>query len=87
MVNDKQRDRQYKRLYGISLDFYNNLLLLQNYQCAICCRSGFKLEVDHDHETNVVRGLLCRRCNLTLQVFDNEQDFKRFLAHSKKGKK
>lgn len=42
------------------------MLVFQGGRCAICRRPpdpGQRLDVDHDHETLVVRGLLCRLCN------------------------
>lgn len=43
------------------------LALRQNNCCALCGRheSSFKrrLNVDHNHKTGQVRGLLCYRCN------------------------
>ena len=39
----------------------------QNSKCAICKgdqqRNGVALSLDHDHETNEIRGLLCDNCN------------------------
>lgn len=39
---------------------------LRDYQdghCAICERNDREIVVDHDHDTMLVRGLLCHRCN------------------------
>ena len=59
-----------KRLYGITLEQYNELLEKQNGCCAICNRhrSTFKmnLAVDHCHSgpnAGAIRGLLCNNCN------------------------
>jgi hypothetical protein len=62
-----------KRDYGITLEIYNAMLRKQAGRCAICRgpetvrtkRTGElrRLQVDHDHVTKRVRGLLCSRCN------------------------
>jgi hypothetical protein len=74
---DAKRDKYYRRCYGISLAEYNALRASQNDVCAICGNSGTRknrtgkgvhldLLVDHCHETNRVRGLLCNDCNISL---------------------
>jgi hypothetical protein len=68
--NNKNRSRNVylKRVFGITLEEYNNLMVKQNNCCAICGEPpviGEKsFPVDHDHETGKVRGLLCRGCNV-----------------------
>lgn len=72
-VPDK-RARARMRRYGISEPDYQKLLAEQSYRCAICreaCGTGEALAVDHDHKTDVVRGLLCRRCNMILHYVEN----------------
>lgn len=51
--------------FGLTPDAYGRLLAEQGGVCAICA-TGTKFDVDHDHESGAVRGLLCRRCNLLL---------------------
>lgn len=60
--------------YGIDLEGYQDLLDSQGGQCAICGTppAGQPLQVDHDHDTGEVRGLLCRNCNLGLGHFQDE---------------
>lgn len=64
---EKQRAYSLKRLYGITLEQYDELLARQEEKCAVCQKhqSEFpvRLAVDHDHKTGEVRGLLCRYCN------------------------
>jgi hypothetical protein len=49
---------------------YEILKQQQNFACAICLTPETKLskslELDHDHTTGLVRGLLCHSCNLVL---------------------
>jgi hypothetical protein len=54
--------------YGISIEQYNRLHRLQKGCCAVCGEPevGDRLEVDHNHKTGKVRGLLCRYCNLAI---------------------
>jgi Recombination endonuclease VII len=67
------RRSQLKLYYGLSLEDYNALLARQNGACAICEeKSDRTLCVDHCHLTRLVRGLLCRRCNLGLGYFRDD---------------
>jgi len=54
-----------KRRYGITPEQYEMMLERQGGGCAICHRppKHRRLDVDHDHATKVVRGLLCFTCN------------------------
>jgi hypothetical protein len=60
-----KRTSIYKRKYGLSLEQYEEMLRLQGGTCALCGRppKTYRLNVDHDHITGRVRGLLCYRCN------------------------
>src|SRR5687768_14695899 len=53
------------REYGISVDQYKQMEREQGFSCG-CCRTVLgegELYVDHCHDTGVVRGLLCQKCN------------------------
>ena len=64
-VAEQHRRGNWRRLYGLSAEQVVLLLREQGGSCAVCSVTG-KLEVDHDHTTGEVRGLVCRRCNLIL---------------------
>ena len=70
-----RRIGQLEGKFGIDLDQYFILFNSQNGCCAICKRhqSNFKraLSVDHDHKTELIRGLLCDRCNMLLGIYEN----------------
>lgn len=54
-------------MYGLSLEDYAALLHEQNYQCGICKKQFTQTaNVDHNHDTGKVRGLLCHNCNSLL---------------------
>jgi hypothetical protein len=66
------------RRYGITIEDYDRLVKLQENKCAICGGEFQKMGwnrpcVDHCHRTNKVRGILCRRCNISLHYIE---DFK-----------
>lgn len=48
-------------------------------QCVICGDSG-KLVVDHDHQTGMVRGMLCNHCNRGLGHFRDDPMLLEFAA-------
>lgn len=61
--------------YGLTLEQLEELLENQEFKCKIC---GIEFDntiksssmcIDHDHKTNVVRGLLCNSCNIGLGMF------------------
>jgi len=54
--------------YGLTIEQYNGMLAKQNGVCAICGSppNGKNLSIDHDHNTNIIRGLLCQNCNSML---------------------
>lgn len=54
---------------GLTKAELDEMLAAQGGRCAVCRQSG-KLVVDHDHDTGIVRGLLCRRCNMSMHVLD-----------------
>lgn len=61
--------------YGVSPNDYERMLENQLGLCAICnkkCTSGKDLAVDHDHETGIVRGLLCQSCNWGIGNFSDD---------------
>ena len=66
-----QKARQRNKKYGLEPHEYLVLLAQQNGACAICGEphGGRDLDVDHDHSTGNVRGLLCSRCNKGLGMF------------------
>lgn len=60
------------RAYGLTVEDFDHLLEAQGGKCAICrsgasggkTRKGLAWNIDHDHKTGKVRGLLCQKCNL-----------------------
>ena len=82
-----QRRRDLRRLYDISLEEYDEMLELQNHQCAVCKteKAGGKHNVfcvDHDHVTGKVRELLCKDCNIVLGIInDSPEHLGRLMAY------
>ena len=62
----RQRNCFLKHSYGITLDEYEAMLVACDRCCMICTRKITQKypHLDHDHETNKVRGILCPNCNI-----------------------
>ena len=75
-VNNQEKvvDSRIKNIYGVSLDHIENLYDAQCGKCALCGEpvSRDKIQIDHCHKTRVVRGLLCRKCNIGLGMFNED---------------
>lgn len=73
---EKAKSISLKRCFGIDLIQYNKMLAEQNGCCAICGRHKSELKrnfsVDHNHDTNEIRGLLCQSCNHGLGCFRSD---------------
>lgn len=85
---EKMLESNLKR-FGLTLEGYNTLLATQNGVCAVChCpetstrHPNPRLSVDHDHETGIVRGLLCNNCNRSLGLLqDNIETLRSAVAY------
>lgn len=75
-VKDKYDGYRIRRLYGITQEIYWKMVADQKGLCAVCRQSnGKKLDIDHDHKTGKVRGLLCGNCNRALGLFKDNPEF------------
>lgn len=61
-----------KRKYGLSTADFELMLIEQRGLCLICREAMVDIQVDHDHATGKVRGLLCRGCNVGLGFFRDD---------------
>ena len=57
------------RIYGLKPKDVEQMFKDQDGRCLICERRGARMEIDHNHKTGKVRGLLCSRCNGALGQF------------------
>ncbi len=75
---DYQESRREQRLlkkYGISTDEYERMAESQEWKCKICDEAQedrSKFHVDHCHDTQILRGLLCSRCNQAIGLMRDD---------------
>jgi hypothetical protein len=82
---ERARRRKRPRKYGISEEIYEYMVADQAGRCLVCRRKS-KLCVDHDHQTGIVRGLLCHSCNTGLGFFkDNPVLLRRAIVYLMEG--
>lgn len=82
---EKARARALWAAFRLTPEDWNKILAYQNGVCFICGKSseGKRLSTDHSHDSGVIRGLLCARCNPLLGKLENA--FKRYGLHKVDG--
>lgn len=71
--------RQLRHRYGLEPEEYEALMRESGGKCQLC-GSDKRLCVDHCHKSNVVRGILCLRCNTAIERHEVVPDFPRKAA-------
>ncbi len=72
----KERSQRYDIVYP----YYKELLEKQNGKCAICGHADSnnirtqRFAIDHNHKTEMVRGLLCTKCNHAIGMLGDNTD-------------
>ena len=62
------------KTFGLTLEDYNKLKLAQSLRCGICgVEENKSFNIDHDHSTGKVRGLLCGPCNRAIGLFKESE--------------
>lgn len=62
-----------KKKYNLSDEEFEARRAAQNNRCKLCREEFIKTpHVDHCHETGIVRGLLCGKCNTGLGLFNHD---------------
>jgi hypothetical protein len=79
-----------KKCFNMTIEDYDKLFTIQNGLCAICnkeetilhhsTKEKVKLSVDHNHQTNKIRGLLCTLCNFGIGYFKDSSELLRKAA-------
>jgi hypothetical protein len=70
--------------YNISKEDFDLLLQNQKGLCGICNEHLIDPQIDHDHTNGKIRGLLCRKCNIALGLFkDNQEILKNAINYLK----
>lgn len=74
----RSRNNEIKRRYGINQSDYEKILKSQDGKCAICEKNNIdseevrRLSIDHCHETGKIRGLLCSNCNFAIGLMEDD---------------
>lgn len=80
--SDEHFGKHLQKKFGLSLDTYKSMVAMQGGCCAICLeppthtefgnKKKTRLHVDHNHDTGVIRGLLCHGCNIALGMLKDD---------------
>lgn len=72
-----KRKHALKSKYGLTPQEFEELMQKSNFKCCICGFSQTEFNrffpcVDHSHQTNRIRGILCGNCNRGLGAFKDD---------------
>lgn len=93
---EKIRDYKLKQAYGVGIEYFDSKLAEQNGVCAICkCDrkvlwrgKAVRMALDHDHNSNEPRGILCLNCNRALGLLEEDPErMKNMIDYINKHKK
>lgn len=73
----KYKNTRLKKMYGVTLQEFEDMALKLNYKCEICKQKNKvhkDLVIDHNHNTGGVRGLLCSQCNSALGLLKDSPE-------------
>lgn len=79
------RNDHYRRAYGLTYEAVEVRINLQRNRCRICAdtlgpiKSGVGPQVDHDHKTGQIRGIICHHCN---KMMGHAKDRPQILANA-----
>lgn len=82
-----ERDINRERRFGLTGDETRELKAFQDGMCICGPWTGYngatrELSVDHDHQTGIIRGMLCKHCNDLLgRIRDDPEYFRRMIAY------
>ena len=81
-----REDAIMRRIYGISMHEFDELVEFQGGNCAICFKPleilNRRANIDHCHQTGKVRGILCTGCNTGLgHLGDNIEGLERAVYY------
>ena len=69
-----QRKWKLKHLFGLTPEKVEQMIVEQEGLCKTCDAPlvrGKKTHIDHCHQTGVVRGILCQKCNHAIGLMDD----------------
>ena len=66
--------RHLQNAYGLSVDEFKSMMRQQKGGCYLCGKKMKRLWVDHDHQTERVRKLLCPGCNTLVAQIEGGSD-------------
>jgi hypothetical protein len=84
--NDWYKQYNRKKRYGVGQNDFEHMYTIQEGKCLVCTLhvAPEDMQVDHDHTSGVVRGLLCGGCNNRLGWYEKHRN--RIEAHVMRGR-